>query len=367
MTILPRLVAGLLCAASAAGQIVPAAMDGVEGASASIIPFGLSGPVRYQCIYDGDQLPWNGPRLITEVRFRADWDNGDPTPVKQFLRMDVDLSTTAQLAEAASPAFDANHGSDRTQVANFLQVSLPQQPAMTGDGPRPATVAIPFPVPWWYGTTPVFGGPQPTGLVVDLQVTSQPSGIYRLDSPFTCESNITEFGSIDIECQNSQLYDPVDPVYVTITSTNDIRAGGSVTWNIDNMIPDTVFAVILSVAQGGEWLGVPLPAPLHPTDAPGCFVNVRMDMAVLPGFADSNGSGAYSLGIPSDRDLVGTVLYAQAIARDLGANPFGHVTSLGVHSTVCGPLGCARVYSIGNAHASSGNVTFGAASVIEVP
>lgn len=365
-------LAAAVPAAEADGQnvTVPRLLDGVEGGSGSLIPFGFSTPVRYQCIYDADQLPFSGAKLITEIRFRPDWNMGLMQARKAFLRMDIDMSTSDALSDAASTDFDENHGIDRARVANFLQIALPAQPAiMNGSGPRSADIVIPLQTPFWYGRSPVRGATYNRSLVIDLQIISQPSGRYYLDSPFTCDSQAASFGSFDPPCVNSLGQE------LLIESSNDIRAGGNVSWSVENVIPNNLFGVIVWFDTGGDWvrwdptgrpIGLqPLPAPLHPA-AVGCYLNVRIDRFVMSGFADGNGMGTLGFAVPSDRTLVGQSFFAQAIAQDISANPFAYVTSRGERSLICGPLGCARIYNLGNATATSGSVTFGAASVIEI-
>lgn len=369
-----RLAAATLLALPALAQtplIVPEALLGIEGGSSSVIPFGLRDPVRYQCVYDADQLPFSGARLISEIRFRADWNGGNPIPAKQFLRMDVTVSTSTRLAADASPNFAENHGVDRQMVARNVQIVLPAQAAQPAGGPRAADVSIPFDNPYMWGLSPIRGATVPTSLVIELQIRSQPPGTYRLDSPFTCDSQVQVFPAQPAPCLTSAGNE------IQIASSDDIRAGGTVMWTVTDMIADAPFAVLLWIDTTGDWIDfdpvtgaplpqiVPLPAPLHPF-APGCTLRIRPDQVQLAGTADSNGLGRASLLLPADRSLVGQTFFAQAIARDIAANAFGHTVSRGVRSTVCGPLGCARIYAIGDANAVTGSVTFGAASILEV-
>jgi hypothetical protein len=46
--------------------------------------------------------------------------------------------------------------------------------------------------------------------------------------------------------------------------------------------------------------------------------------------------------------MLGQVFYAQAVSFAQTANPLRIITSLGRSSTVCGPLGVARVYAFYN-------------------
>ena len=173
--------AALLCAVSAMAQsaIVPAAMNGVEGGSATNVPFGSSLACRYQCIYDANTLPWSGPRLINGLNIRA--DNGSPlaagagSAAKGYLVVSVMLSTTATSAVAASSTFADNRGQDRQWVLANYHLQLPAQPVVPV-GPRPADIQLPFTTPFWFGATPVHNNqPQPANLMVEIWILSQPS------------------------------------------------------------------------------------------------------------------------------------------------------------------------------------------------
>ena len=270
-------ILGLCLATFVTGQdVLPASLVGIEGGSASSIPFGVSGPVRYQMIYDADQLPFSGPRLITEIRIRPDWNGGAAFPAKQFLRVDVDISTTSRGSDNASTVFDENHGVDRTRVLTFHQLALPAQPDMAGaPGPRPATISIPFIRPFWYGMSPLRpNGEVDENLCIDLMIVSQPSGFYRVDSPFTCDSQVTPFGQVADPCRPSHLTD----AFLEIDSSSDIRAGGSVTWTVSNVAPSGPFWVAVAPTATGDWLGMPLPAgrirvsQLDPADSSLAFI-----------------------------------------------------------------------------------------------
>ena len=60
----------------AQNQVVPGFMAGIEGGSATNVPFGSNLACRYQVVFDRDELPWTGPRPIRGFSIRADL--GDP-------------------------------------------------------------------------------------------------------------------------------------------------------------------------------------------------------------------------------------------------------------------------------------------------
>ena len=129
----PKSIASLLlssCFAAgvvAQNMIVPAIMDGVEGGGGTNIPFGGSLACRYQCVYDAEELPWTGPRVMTGIRIRPDLGTGAPRPAKGFLEISVLMSTTGRNAATSSPTFSENYGTDHTWVVQNRAVPSPAQ------------------------------------------------------------------------------------------------------------------------------------------------------------------------------------------------------------------------------------------------
>ncbi len=230
-------------------------------------------------------------------------------------------------------------------------------------GPRPFNIELPFDQPWFYAATPVRGsGPAPGGLLFDMRVTVQPRGSYRLDVPGSCSGNPVYFGMTDPACVTSPSGLPL-----SIEAPSSMMSGGSLTYTVRNMPSDAPFALALALTDQGEWFGNPLPYDLsgYLHGAPGCWISVPWQ-AILLGQADSGGVGRVSFTIPLGRNYVGSSLFAQAICRDLAANQLLHVTSQGLRSTICGPLGISRIYNVGDAWAETGQRSIGVAPVIEL-
>ena len=361
----PAFLAAPHLGVNAQSSVIPQSMAGVEGEPGTSIPFGLDRQVRLQCIYEGDELPFAGPRMIQKLVLRAD-DSTDPGrdqyPVKQYLVLHLAMSSTDVLAWDASSTFAENYGSDFRPVIEDARISLPAQPPLPG-GPRPFNIELPFDEPWFYLGTPVRDGRTvPTGLLFDMRVTVQPRGSYRLDVTGTCSSEPTLFGAIGAACVTSPGGNPL-----SLQATMSMISGGSVSYTVREMPPDAPFAVALALTDQGDWLGNPLPFDLstYLQGAPGCWIHVPWQ-AVLLGQADPTGTGILTFSIPLGRNYVGTTLYAQAICQDLAANQLLHVASQGLRSTVCGPLGVSRIYNVGNAWAESGQRSIGVAPVIEL-
>ncbi|GAB4136677.1 MAG: hypothetical protein Fur0037_01370 [Planctomycetota bacterium] len=373
----PTALALGLLASSLVSQsgIVPSAMASTEGGSGSSIPFGLGQPMRYMCIYDAEELPWTGPRLISAIAIRADnsVDNQTSFPQVQYVDLTVLVSTSTTRAEDASLVFDENHGADVTTVIPQAHIVLPAQPPMAG--PRPPNIVLQFAQPWFYGLTPARGpGRAPDSLVVEIRIRSQPSGVsYRIDNLGGCSSQRTPFGNLDAaSCLTSANAN------LTLDGDASMTGGTSYTYRLAGMAPNSLFGVMVNVTDRGTFLGQPLPVPLfdplQPTQpnaalgllyaAPGCWVNVQ-PVAVLIGTGDANGNGSASLRLPAGRRFLGLSVYAQAAVSDISANPLFFVTSLGQRATMCGPLGVARLYASGET-TPSGQLSFGQGAVIEV-
>ena len=368
---------------------VPAVMNGVEGGSASNIPFGSNLACRYQCIYDAAELPWTGPRLINGISIRA--DNGTPLapglPIngKQFLDITVVMSTTTRTSSTASANFEENYGEDVMQVLTLARVALPAQPAV-GVGPRAANVDLMFATPWFYGLSPVRSNqPPPTNLLVEILILSQPSGSYRLDSLGACTAVAVDFGNQDPACTV-----PGITGQPTLTTDASMQGGSSFTWTVSNAPANGAFLLASNLTSVGGLYGqsaMPLPYPMfdpaNPSlpppgllqmrwSAPGCWFNLD-PVVTLFGVTNAAGVGRIATMMPTGREYVGLTLYGQAFLQSLTANQLQIVTTKGRHSTICGPLGVVRIHQFYNGTGTptppppvAGAVQYGLGLVMEV-
>ena len=76
--------------------------------------------------------------------------------------------------------------------------------------------------------------------------------------------------------------------------------------------------------------------------------------------------------LPPGRELVGVDIFSQALVLSPTSNPLFLITSLGRSTTVCGPLGVARIYQFYNGSGNpvpppptSGSRSLGVGLVIE--
>lgn len=377
----PACLLGALCLAGLGAALpaqqfplVPRSMVNVEGGSASSIPFGTNQPVRFQCLYDQEELPWTGPRVINGIAVRA--DNTDPGTTtfaaKQYIVMHMVMSTTNVKAEASSSTFLDNWGDDRATVIQNGRIVLPAQPPVPGV--RAPNIVLAFDQPWVYGASPVrTTWPPPGGLLLEMQIQLQPAGTYRVDNLGNCSGTPTPFGNLGPACLTSRS------VPLTVVPDTSMVAGSTYSWTVSGMPANGVFSLALDLSDQGAWFGLPLPVRLFdpanpfgpvpgtpfPYGAPDCWVNVNTGYSAVGG-ADQAGVGRITVNLPPGRRYVGMSLYAQAVAFDLSANPLLLVTSLGQRSTVCGPLGVMRLYHVGNDQALTGQRALGQGLVFDV-
>jgi len=385
----PTLIAfPFLAMALAAQNTIPHTMDGVEGGGGTNIPFGGSQACRYQVVYDAEELPWSGPRVINGIRIRPDFNNGAATPPKGFLEISVLMSTTHRDSAGASGTFEENYGTDATWVLENQLVQLPAQPLIsTGNGPRPANMDLAFTTPWIYGITPATQTlPAPDNLLIEIHIHDQPSGSYRVDNLSSCTAPTAEFGNVGPACS----FTGNGPVL--LTGDTSMLAGANYTWRVADAPTMSPFLVALDLTNQGDVFGIPgfpLPYPLFdPADptqpsqllvtaglqwpAPDCWINVSPN-AVYGGVTDASGDGLVTVPLPAGREFVGTTFYAQAIVYAQTVNPLQFVTSRGRETTVCGPLGVARVFKFYNPNGNppapvptAGSKSLGVGLVVEV-
>lgn len=363
---------------------VPAALQGVEGTGSSSVPFTGNLACVYQCLYDAAELPWSGPRAIAGIALRA--DNGTPLAAgnalaaKGFLDVSVRLSTTYRTAATASAVFAENRGEDSTLVLSMARIQLPAQPAQ-GVGPRPANIDLMFPAPWFYGLTPARPNqPPPDSLLVEILIHSQPTGSYRLDNLGGCTAPAADFGN-----QGPLCTVPGAAGQPTLGTDTAMLAGQPFTWTIEHGPPNAPYVLFGALTSQGALYGNPafgLPYPMfdpaNPSQpstalaalrysAPDCWFNVDPATTIFA-LCDATGRGSLTVTLPAGRANVGLTLFGQGLILAQTANALQMVTTKGRQSTICGPLGVARIHAFHSSTTppTSGTVALGQAAVFEV-
>lgn len=388
MTSLPPILLSSLAALAVRlpGQnpTVPAALQGTEGNGSSSVPFGSSLACVYQCLYDAAELPWSGPRLISGIALRA--DNGTPLAAgtaiaaKGWLDVSVRISTTYRTAATASAVFAENRGEDSTLVLSMARIQLPAQPAQ-GIGPRPANIDLMFQTPWFYGLTPARPNqPPPDSLLLEILVHSQPAGSYRLDNLGSCLAAAADFGNQGPACTV-----PGAAGQPALTTDPSMLAGSPFTWTVANAPANAPYVLFGALTSQGVLYGNPaysLPYPLfdpsNPTQpsaafaalryaAPDCWFNLDPATTIF-GVCDASGTGTLTVALPAGRTNVGLTLFGQALILAPTANALQMVTTKGRQSTICGPLGVARIHAFHSSATppTSGAVAYGQAAIFEV-
>lgn len=102
------------------------------------------------------------------------------------------------------------------------------------------------------------------------------------------------------------------------------RLGSTVTLTCTNLLPNQLGWIVIGFSML-TWNGTPLPMDLGPLGMPGCFARCSVDLSV----GSFQTAGALQLSFPMSADpaTLGSLLFAQALGLDPGANTFGGVVS----------------------------------------
>jgi hypothetical protein len=109
------LAVALACAPAVAAQtvVVPNSLVSVEGNSNNAFPWGVTGGMRWQQVFNANQFA--GPLVIGQITFRPDADAGFAFN-RTLSAVQISLSTTANGPNALSPVFANNLGGDNAVV-----------------------------------------------------------------------------------------------------------------------------------------------------------------------------------------------------------------------------------------------------------
>jgi hypothetical protein len=238
-----------------------------------------------------------------------------------------------------------------------------------------------FPAPWFYGLTPARPNrPAPDNLLVEIWVHSQPAGAYRLDNLGGCIAVASDFGNQGPACTV-----PGAAAAPTLGTAEAMMAGSNFAWTLQHGPANAPFVLTLAASNLGGLFGqaaFPLPYPMfdpaNPTQpapalatlrwpAPDCWFNIDPG-PMLFGVCDTTGQGIIHTALPAGRQNVGQTLFGQCIILAQTANPLQLVTTRGRQSTICGPLGVARLHAFhsGTTPPTGGTLVYGQSLVMEV-
>lgn len=145
-------------AAHGAELVVPGSLENVEGNQSNAFPFNRGISYRYQQVYSASEFNPSDPVLITEIRFRPDFNAGSSFSAI-LPDVQVNMSTTTTAPDALSSTYAENIGPDDTVVSSG---PLPLSSDTTGAGPFDFDIVIPLSTPFLYD-------PQQGNLLLDIR------------------------------------------------------------------------------------------------------------------------------------------------------------------------------------------------------
>lgn len=323
--------------------VLPASHATREGTTSTNVPFGRSGAVRAQHVYDA--MLFSGPRTITSVSFRID---GMAVAAQKQVDCEIRMSTSPLPLTQTSATFAQNRGADETVVLARRVVTLPASGAAAQPSPFLPSIALDAP----FAYDPALGG-----LCVEIVVHAQPPGAYPLDATYVCTSPEQSVGPA--ACQ------PQSGAALRVES-----ASSGVLWGRPWLVraldapPGSLVVLALGGSETGTWNGAPLPVDLTPAGAPGCFVSIDITDTFFQQ-ALGDGTAAFGFQVPNDPRLTGVWIRYQAGALVNGANALGVLTSQAKKVEICGFEPVVRVWSSGIA-ATDGLREIGTAPVVTV-
>jgi hypothetical protein len=309
----PLLLSSLLAAAAPlaaqGARQLPAHADAVDGHHAVSLPFGVPG-FRTQLLIDGGTLAPNSA-VLTGIRFRADRPSLPATAVAVPNVTVTIAETTATLGNMSS-TFATNVTWPPTVVFQGT-VTLPPYPAANRAGPMPWDIVIPFTSPF------VASG---ANVLIDIVGNNAPNGTpgYWLDA-VQGGGSATTFGVAG----DNPSFDSLNLI---------VSTGGSLEPRLLSPNHAIDFTSTLSFTQppGVLALGLapqPLPIDLGPIGAP--THTLYIDPLVLSAHVWQQSFigrfSTFSLAVPNDPLLIGTLVYGQSALFDATANGLGLLLS----------------------------------------
>jgi hypothetical protein len=317
---LPFLSTLLAAAAPLAAQQstpLPLHAPAVDGHHSTSLPFGSPG-FRTQLLLDANAFAPNGA-LVTGLRFRADRVSL-PATATSVPNVTVQVSSTTVANGLMNTSFAANVTGTPTTVFQGT-VALPAYAAADGPGPMPWDVTIPFTAPW-------LAAPG-ANILVDIVGNNAPNSppVYWLDA-VQGGGAATPFGergdnpSGDNLLLNVSTGNSLEPRLLTPGHGIDFNSGLTFTQ------PPGVLALGIQAPPVGIDLG-PIGAPTQTLYVdPLVLVTHAWQQSFIGWFS------TFSLAVPNNPLLVGTLVYGQSAVFDPAANALSLVLSAAVEVRV---------------------------------
>ncbi|MCA8969260.1 MAG: hypothetical protein KDC95_05730 [Planctomycetes bacterium] len=340
--------------------VFPSSLANREGESSTSLPFGYNGPARMQLVYQVAPPGSARSALLKEFAFRADGRKDVEFPAKKFVDCFVVIGYTNNEYSGLSTKFVDNRLGIGEQVFSG-KLELPLQAKQATTAPRSFDLRFKLPRPWLHRD---FDNGY---LMIEIGIVNQPAGNWDMDIPFVCYSQGEDFGKIGPRCQFSDttLKAPRQPILVNDTA---VEIGGNATFTATNLPDNAPTLFVFGLSDKGTFAGGFLPRAMDdkifPYPATDCFANT--DWIELRFALAKNGTASASLPIPPNDVWRLVTFHCQTLTLDLAANPMGVVWSLGRRVQACGPVQCARVFSLGSYTVTSGIVQTGSAPVLEL-
>jgi len=151
--------------------VAPNGYETVDGDTGNLFPFFATSvtnnSMRYQQVFDASQFSaiGAGGGTITEIAFRAHSES--PPFAAALASIQIDLSTTANAADALSTTFADNVGADDTVVFGPVPFAISStQPANFTSTAKPFEIVFPL-------LTPFFYDPADGNLLLDIRIPVQ--------------------------------------------------------------------------------------------------------------------------------------------------------------------------------------------------
>jgi hypothetical protein len=321
---------------------IPEVDDSSFGSSSSSFPWN-SNPQRIQYQYGPGDIATDRPLFIQHLSWRPE-SAGAFGPAS--FTCTIDLSTSAVAVGAITPAFNNNHGADRSRVFDGT-FSVPFLP--NNADPRKFPITVKLDQPFYYDPA---NGP----LLVDIRMLSANGNTTALDGSFNSttwrmahlsnpNSNIADYPSsgnpqgfgLDLRLSGEGCNATSISYGTACTGTNG--ASSCVNLALPNLpAPNFGLGLRNGPANSVGILVIGLTQtniPLAAIGAPGCSSLTPGEIGAFGVLTDPTGWAEFALPLPDGAQFAGFQFRTQWVSLDLPANALGLVFSDAQNHTTC--------------------------------